>query len=176
MKTLYLLRHAKSSWDAPMLDDFDRPLAARGHAAAPRIGGFMRAHGLVPDLVFCSAARRARETWALVATEFDADIDVSFTDELYHGSPIRLLNVLRGAPETAKAVALVGHSPGMENLAARLSGPGSDIAGLNLLRGKFPTAALAVIELNADRWDAVEEGGGRLIRFVRPKDLAAPQS
>ena len=172
MKTLYLLRHAKSSWDEPTLDDFDRPLAARGRAAAPRIGAFMRAHGWIPDLVLCSAARRARETWALVAAALDADIAATYTDALFHGSPFRLLAVLRRAPDSAASVALVGHSPGIENLAARLSGPGSDVAGLDLLRGKFPTAALAVIELGADRWDAVDEGSGRLVRFVRPRDLA----
>ena len=176
MKTLYLLRHAKSSWDDPTLDDFDRPLAARGRAAAPRIGAFMRAAGWLPDMVLCSAARRTRETWALVAAALDADIAVTYTDALFHGSPSGLLAVLRGAPDTAMAVALVAHSPAIENLAARLSGPGSDVAGLDLLRGKFPTAALAVIAFDADRWDAVGEGGGRLIRFVRPKDLAAPQS
>ena len=172
MKTLYLLRHAKSSWDDPTLDDFDRPLAARGRAAAPRIGAFMRAHGLIPEIVVCSSARRARETWALVADALDAEIETTRTDELFHGSPFRLLTVLRRAPDSAASLALVGHSPGIENLAARLSGPGSDVAGLNRLRGKFPTAALAVIELNVERWDAVEEGGGRLIRFVRPRDLA----
>ncbi len=171
MKTLYLLRHAKSSWDDPALDDFDRPLAPRGRAAAPRIGAFMRAAGWLPDVVLCSAARRARETWALVADALDAEIETIHTGELFHGSPFRLLTVLRRAPDSAASIALVGHSPGIENLAARLSGPGSDVAGLDLLCGKFPTAALAVIELNAERWDAVEEGGGRLIRFVRPRDL-----
>ena len=172
MKTLYLLRHAKSSWDDPVLDDFDRPLAARGRAAAPRIGAFMRAQGWLPDLVLCSTARRTRETWALVAAEIDAEIAATYTDALFHGSPGGLLEVLRGAPDSAMAVALVSHSPGIECLAARLSGPGSDAAGLELLRGKFPTAALAVIEINAERWDAVEAGGGRLRRFVRPRDLA----
>ncbi len=113
MKTLYLLRHAKSSWDDPTLDDFDRPLAARGRAAAPRIGAFMRAARWLPDMVLCSTARRARETWALVAAALDVDIAATYTDALFHGSPSGLLAVLRGAPDSAASVVLVAHSPGI---------------------------------------------------------------
>ena len=90
MKTVLLLRHAKSSWNHPSLGDFDRPLAPRGRKAAPRIARFMRAEGLIPDVVFCSAALRALETWALVAPGLDADVPLETLRDLYHGTPGQL--------------------------------------------------------------------------------------
>lgn len=171
MKTIYLLRHAKSDWDDPPRDDFDRPLAARGREAAPRIAAFMRAEGLVPDVVLCSAARRTRETWDYVAPALGAEIPVSIQRSLYHGSPGQLLAALRDLPEEASSVLLVGHSPGIERLAMQLSGPGSNDMALHRLRGKFPTAALAVIAIDTDDWDDIGQGNGRLRQFVRPKDL-----
>lgn len=172
MKTIYLLRHAKSDWGDPILDDFDRPLAARGRQAAPRIAAFMRAKGLVPDVVLCSAARRTLETWDYVAPELGDEIPVSIRRSLYHGSPGQLLAALRRLPDEVSSVLLVGHSPGIERLAMQFSGTGSDDKALHRLRGKFPTAALAVIAVDTDAWDDIGQGRGRLTHFVRPKDLA----
>jgi phosphohistidine phosphatase len=172
MRTLLLLRHAKSSWDDPDLEDFDRPLAPRGRKAAPLVAGYLKAKGLRPDLVLCSPALRARQTWSLVTQSWAEDIEVKKLQSLYLGSPSRLLDVVRRAPAAAACVLVVGHNPGMENLAMALAGPRSKSKALTRLRSKFPTAALAEIEFDADGWPDVERGAGRLTRFVRPKDLA----
>ena len=171
MKTALLLRHAKSSWDDPSLGDFDRPLAPRGRKAPPRIARFMRAEGLIPGAVFCSAARRAFETWALVASGLDAEIPVETRHDLYHGAPDDLLEVLRGAPDAAASALLVGHSPGIEALAFKLAGPGSDEQAVERLCEKFPTAGLAVIAFDGDAWRDIGARRGALTHLVRPRDL-----
>lgn len=171
MRTLLLLRHAKSSWDDPTLDDFDRPLAPRGIDAAPRVADYLQAKGLRPDLVLCSPALRARQTWSLVARTLGGAIEVKQLQGLYLGPPSRMLEALRRAPDTALRVMMVGHNPGMEHLAVALAGPRSKLKALARLRNKFPTAALAEIEFEADSWSEVDRAGGRLRRFVRPKDL-----
>ena len=171
MKTVLLLRHAKSSWNHPSLGDFDRPLAPRGRKAAPRIARFMRAEGLIPDVVFCSAALRALETWALVAPGLDADVPLETLRDLYHGTPGQLLDVLRGAPDAASSALLVGHSPGIESLAFGLAGPGSDERAVDRLCEKFPTAGLAVIAFDNDAWPDIGARRGVLTNFARPRDL-----
>ena len=172
MKTLLLLRHAKSSWDDPDLEDFDRPLAPRGMQAAPLMAVYLERKGLRPDLVLCSPARRARQTWSLVARTLGEAIEVKELQSLYLGAPSRLLEAIRRAPEAAGCVMLVGHNPGMENLAMAIAGPQSKAKALARLNSKFPTCALAEIEFSADRWSDVDRGEGRLRRFVRTKDLA----
>ena len=171
MKTVLLVRHAKSSWDDPLLADFDRPLAARGRGAAPRIARYMRDKGLIPDLVVCSAARRAQETWELMAPVLGADVPVDARPELHHASPGRMLDALRGAPDDASTALLIGHSPGIEALALGLCGAGSKQGAFDQMCAKFPTAALAVIGFEAERWSDIGEGQGALKRFVRPRDL-----
>ena len=172
MKTVLLVRHAKSSWDDPALGDFDRPLAARGKQAAPRIARYIQDEGLAPELVLCSTARRAQETWALMAPAFDTDIPIDLRRDLYHAAPYGLLEALREAPDEAAAVLMVAHSPAMEGLAIGLSGPGSDEAALERMSAKFPTGALAVISFDGERWGDIGENGGALTRFVSPRDLA----
>ncbi len=172
MRTLLLLRHAKSSWDDPSLDDFDRPLAPRGIDAAPQMGAYLEAKGLRPDLVLCSPAVRARQTWSLVARALGGTIRVKELQGLYPGSPSRLLEALRRAPDDDARVMLVGHNPGLENLAMALAGPASKPKALAKLHAKFPTAALAEIAFEADSWRDLGPGGGRLKRLVWPKDLA----
>lgn len=172
MKTLLLLRHAKSSWDDPGLEDFDRPLAPRGEQAAPVMAGYLERKGLRPDLVLCSPAARARQTWALVAERLGNGIPVKELQGLYLGAPSRLLDAVRRAPDKVGCVLLVGHNPGMEHLAMALAGPGSKPKALAKLHAKFPTAALAEITFDAASWRDVGHGGGRLKRLVWPKDLA----
>lgn len=170
MKTLYLLRHAKSDWSEGGMDDFDRPLAKRGRDAAPAMGRFMKSKKLVPDLVLCSAAARAKETWDLVGRELGAGPQVKVLKGLYMASPGRLLGALRKVPAGAKTVMLVGHNPGMEDLADRLVGSGARKA-IARLAVKYPTGALAVIHFKEDSWADLAEGSGKLARFMRPKDL-----
>jgi phosphohistidine phosphatase len=171
MKTVLLVRHAKSSWDDPASGDFDRPLAPRGRKAAPRIARYMHDEGLTPELVLCSAALRAQETWALMAPAFDTDIPMELRRDLYHAAPHQLLEALREAPDEAAVVLMVAHSPGMEGLAIGLSGPGSERDAVERLTAKFPTGALAVISFDGDRWGDLGENGGALTRFVCPRDL-----
>ena len=172
MRTLLLLRHAKSSRDDPGLEDFDRPLAPRGEKAAPLMASYLKKQGLLPDLVLCSPATRARQTWSLVARSLGDKIAVNELRGLYLSPPGRLLEAVRRAPDAASCVMLVGHNPGMEHLAMALAGPSSDPTALAKLRAKFPTAALAEIEFDASAWRDIGHGAGRLKRFIRPKDLA----
>lgn len=170
MKTIFLLRHAKSSWEDGSLPDHDRPLSERGRAAAPRVGAHMRRAGYLPDLVLCSTATRTRGTLEAVLSELEVDPAVDFTEELYLADPSEMLDLVRSVPDTVEAVLLVGHNPGTGMLAAALSGDGPR-ESIHLMRAKFPTAGLAIIELSVDRWKDVVSGCGSLKEFVRPRDL-----
>lgn len=168
MKSLYILRHAKSGWPAGT-DDVDRPLAPRGRRTAPQMGARMKARGYTPDLVLCSAARRTRETCALLLEELGPR-PVRYLDELYLASAAQLLRQLHRCEDTAAAVLLVGHNPGVQSLAAALTGEG-DADALARLREKFSTAALAVLRFAADGWNEVAPGAGTLEAFIRPSEL-----
>jgi phosphohistidine phosphatase len=169
MKRLLLLRHAKSSRDDPGREDFDRPLAKRGRAAAPEIGRFLRQAGLAPDLVLCSAARRTRETAELTLAELDRKIPVRFEDGLYLAPPEQMLRFVRAAAAEVGTLLIVGHNPGTAQLAQMLAADG-DKAALRRLREKYPTGGLAVLEADVAGWQAFDRA--RLTRFVVPADLA----
>lgn len=173
LKTVLLLRHAKSSWDHPNLTDFRRPLAPRGQKAAPRIGGYMAKSGLKPDLVLCSAATRAMETWELVAESLPEDPPVEFREDLYHASPWSLMAILRGLSPTVNTVLLVGHNPTFEDLAISLVGTGPPGAVEEIHR-KYPTGALAILDFLVETWPAVGEGTGHLRDFIQPRQLKSP--
>jgi phosphohistidine phosphatase len=168
MKTLLLLRHAKSAWDRPV-PDHDRPLAPRGRRAAPAMGRHLAARGIVPDAVLCSTAQRTRQTWEGMASELGHP-RVEWRREIYEASPSDLLDVVRGVGDGVERLMVVGHNPGLHRLALSLTGSGE--TGLRQrLREKFPTAALAVLELDSDAWAVVEPGTAALVHYVRPKDL-----
>lgn len=171
MRTLYLLRHAKSSWEDSSLADHDRPLAPRGRRAAPAMGRLMREEGFVPELVLCSTSERTRTTWARVAPFLGDDLQVEFDRELYGASAGRLLQIVRDLTDDVSRVLLIGHNPGLEMLANALAGEEGPADELARMRRKFPTAALAVLAADEEHWSALEAGGCRLDRFVRPKDL-----
>jgi len=171
MLRLMLLRHAKSSWTDPGLDDHDRPLNPRGQKSAPLIGRFMFAHKLLPDLVLCSPARRARDTWKLTSTELRASPRLLMEDALYDfGNGGRILDTVRGKADSAKSVLVVGHNPSIERLAQRLIGKG-DAKLRRRMAEKYPTGALAVITFETDALDKAEDGKGTLTYFTRPRDL-----
>jgi phosphohistidine phosphatase len=157
MKTLTLLRHAKAEADSPDGSDFARSLNDRGRRDAARMGEEMRLLGIRFDLVLASPARRVVET-----VESVGELNARFDPHLYNASTGQLLDLLRSVDDDVKSLLIVGHNPGMGQSAARLTGSGMD---------DFPTCALAQIELSVDHWREVEEGGGRLIRFIAPKDL-----
>jgi phosphohistidine phosphatase len=172
MKTLLLLRHAKSDWADPGVEDFDRPLAPRGRKAAPLMGRHLQSKILLPDLVLCSSAERAKQTWELVAPELRETPEVRYLKSLYLASPSRLLAAVQRTPEDVSRLLVLGHNPGMEALARRLAVGGNKKA-LRRMYAKFPTAALAVIRFETDDWSDLAEETGELKSFVRPKDLVS---
>lgn len=160
MKTLFILRHAKSSWDDPDLPDFDRPLNKRGLQAAPFVGSLMRERRLHVDLILSSPARRARETAALVKEAADFSAEIRHDERIYEASPMSLLYLVAESDDALESVLLIGHNPGLEGLVKILTG-----GGLSM-----PTAALAEIELNVDSWSKIAAESGKLKSSVRPKD------
>jgi phosphohistidine phosphatase len=161
MKTLYLLRHAKSSWKNPDLQDFERPLNNRGKRAAETVGRWLRKENVVPDLVICSCAVRARETIELVLKASKQQIEVRYDERIYEAGPLRLLEVISQIENERRSVMLVGHNPGMEEL-------------LQLLTGEvrqMPTAALAKIGLKSLKWNGIAGNKGKLEWLIKPKEL-----
>ena len=179
MRQLLLLRHAKSSWDDKTLPDRDRPLSPRGRRAAAAMRLAMRDLGLLPDMVMLSPSRRTSET--LEALEpWDEVPLIEPMEGLYLATAAQLLVVLHGVPETVRSVMLIGHNPGLHDLAVRLVGPRGmavrqgqgEAAGraVERLATGYPTGALAEFGI-AGSWWQLETGGGQLIRFLRPRDL-----
>jgi phosphohistidine phosphatase len=168
MKTLTLLRHAKSTWDDPVARDFDRPLNRRGRKAARAIGAEMRRLGLEFDAVIASPAVRVIETLEEVEQGYGRPLAPEFDRRVYLAEPETLLDIVRAAGDDAGRLLLVGHNPGLESLAMELDG-GTGLRDEVAL--KYPTATLAEIELPAVSWSDIAPGTGRIARFIRPRDL-----
>jgi phosphohistidine phosphatase len=168
MKQLLLLRHAKSSWDDADLADFDRPLAERGLKAAKLMGRELAARDWLPDQVLVSPALRTRDTWRLVAEELPVHPRVVFADALYDASAADVLSQIRLADPSSGCLAVVGHNPGLKDLAKQLAGSGSEAKARKRLEEKFPTTALARFVFEGD-WSGLSSG--RLTHCLRPKDL-----
>ena len=170
MTLLTTLRHAKSSWDEPGLDDFDRPLNDRGRKAARRVGRELKRRRIRFDHVIASPAVRVRETIGELSKGYGKLPDVSFDSQIYDASADALLHVLRRIPETAHAPLLVGHNPGMQQLVlALVREDGNGLRGR--VAEKYPTAALAMIELAVPRWDEVETQSGTIVELILPREL-----
>ncbi len=167
MKTLYLLRHARSSWKDETLADHERPLAGRGRKAAKRMAEYMRAEGILPALVLCSSARRARETLERLLPGPNGDMEVEIEDDLYAAGAEELLARLRRVPADVPSVLLIAHNPGLEQLAASLARAGERLPDLE---AKYPTGALAVLAFEGS-WDGLRPGVAELTVFVKPRDL-----
>ncbi len=162
MKTLLVLRHAKSSWSDPTLDDHERPLNTRGRRDGPRMGKLVREYGLIPDVVISSNAMRARMTAEAVVEAARYAGEILLDQRLYMAGPTDILSLLRTVGEKAETVMIVGHNPGLEELVAQLTGERQDL----------PTAALARIGLPIDRWrDLKLSTRGTLLGHWRPKEL-----
>ena len=171
MRRLMLLRHAKTERAAPGERDRDRKLMKRGGADAPVIGAYMVHHGFVPDLALVSPAKRAQETWALVAAAF-AKTPRTITDErIYNATPAALIGAI-GETRKAHTLAVVGHNPGLHDLALQLIAAG-DVNMREELNEKLPTSGLVVIDLPVDDWALLHPHAGRLERFVSPRLIAA---
>ena len=171
MKTLYLLRHAKSSWADRSLRDYDRPLAPRGEKAAPAIGTELVEQGWELDHVLCSSAQRTRDTWELMAPLFDPPPEVEYLSELYLAAPETILQLIRYQPDSVHALMVVGHNPGIADTASGLVKDGPEQM-VERMERKYPTAALVRISVPVDEWRGVTWRSGRLDAFIRPKDLA----
>ncbi len=172
MKTLLLLRHAKSSWAAPGRADHDRELNRRGEKAAPFMGRYLRQHDLIPDLIWCSTAARAVQTLGLLGRDFATDADVIYNEDLYMANDRVLLENLHHTHEDARRVLVIGHNPGIEAFAQSLFGGGNENARATMAR-KYPTCGLAHFEFDVDQWREIAPGAGRLINFIKVKDLQA---
>lgn len=169
MHQLLLLRHAKSSRDDPKLADRDRPLNKRGRRTAGAMRKTMLDLGLTPDLVLVSPSRRTRETLAGLEPWDDTPL-VEHVETLYLASAPQLLAVLRDVNETVRSVMLIGHNPGMHELAMLLAGTSADSDAARRLLTGFPTAALAEFSV-ATQWRQLDVAGTRLVRFLTPRDL-----
>ena len=170
MKTLYLLRHAKSSWDDPALADFDRPLSARGRRACQRLGRYMGAELAPADLVLCSSARRTRETWEKLQDSLGWPSHALFERGVYEASVRVLLERLHAVEPDSARLLLIGHNPAIHELALSLTGYGASEARPRLAQ-KYPTGTLAEIAFDAAAWSGIDPGAGRLVRVVRPGDI-----
>lgn len=172
MRQLLLLRHAKSSWDDPQLSDHARPLNVRGRHAAAAMGRAMRGFGLAPELVLVSSARRTLQTLAALEP-WDAPPVIAPLDALYLAPAADLLDVLRDAEPTVRRVLLVGHNPGLHDLAVLLAGAdlASPDAPLRRVAEGFPSGALAELSI-AGPWRELRRNGASLTRFLAPADLS----
>ncbi len=168
MKTLCLLRHAQAGRRMD-LQDFDRPLNAAGIEAAGRIAARLRGAGALPDLVLCSGAKRARQTWEVVDGQLTAEeadgLTLELREDLYLASVTRLLIALRKLPDAASSVLLIAHNPGLHRLARELAGSGSQAEAVARLGRGFPAAGLAALAYDAATWAELAPGGARLTGF-----------
>ena len=161
MKTLFLLRHAKSSWKDESLPDFERPLNRRGKHAAERIGRYLKHEAIVPELVLSSPALRARETIERVAKAAKWTPEILFDQRIYEAGGLRLLDVVSQIENERKTALLVGHNPGIQELLMLLTGESK----------KVPTAALLKIELKSSKWSTAADKRAKLAWLVKPRDL-----
>ena len=165
---LILVRHAKSSWKRPALDDHARPLNGRGRRSATAIGRWLAERGHVPERTLSSDSVRTRESWARIAAELPDPPRAEWLHRLYHASPETLLESLRSAG-TASPVLVLGHNPGMAVAAWRLAVAAPEHPRFD----RYPTAATTVYDFAAERWSALEWGTGTVRAFVVPRELTA---
>lgn len=170
MTLLTVIRHAKSSWDDSMVEDFDRPLNKRGRSAAERIGRELKNRRFRFDLVLASPAKRVRETLEGIEEGYGEPLTVQFEPAIYNASKRSLFELVRRIPESVHAPMLVGHNQGLERLILALAT--DDPCGLrDRVEAKFPTAAVALIQLSEGRWAEVREGSGEIRELILPREL-----
>ena len=162
MKTLFVLRHAKSSWENADLSDFERPLNKRGLEAAPLIGKVIKENGFQPEIILSSPARRAKQTAEIINEKAGINREIKYEERIYEASPARLLEVVSEQSDEAESVMIVGHNPGLEGLVRFLTGQIEPM----------PTAALAVIDLEITKWSEIDSSNGTLRTLIRPKEIA----
>jgi phosphohistidine phosphatase len=163
-----LLRHGKSSWSDSSLADVDRPLAPRGKRASRKLAKYIQRKRIRPALVLCSPSRRTRQTLEAVEASLGKRCAVEVDPQLYGASGQELLERLHALPESVSSVMLIGHNPGLHNLALVLA---SQSADLPQLEEKFPTGALATLVVRGESWTALGPGAAELVDYVVPRQL-----
>jgi len=171
MKTILLMRHAKSSWSQSGVEDHDRILNARGREAAEKMGIWLRTRSLIPDHVLVSTAARAAETWDRMAATHPPDLRPEFHKSLYHSGPDTMLELIKASPPTAKTLLLIAHQPGMSAMTARMA-DGQQGPDQTRAFSHFPTAGIAVLRAHAPDWASIEFGGCRFETFAVPREIA----
>lgn len=171
MKTVFLLRHAKSSWKEIALADIDRPLNKRGTAAAKQMRDHIGREAWLPAQVLCSPAKRTRETLDHILDAFGAAVPVRFEKGIYMAEAQTLLRRLRRLSDSLGSVMVIGHNPGLEHMALMLT-DAEDTPLRRDMAGKFPTGALAIIGCAVDHWTDLKPACGQLEVFLRPKDIS----
>lgn len=169
MRTLYILRHAKSDWGNESLRDFDRPLNGRGRKAAKAMGCEMRERGIAPDLVLLSPSARTTETLARVEEGFGAEFEKVEEQSIYLAEAGTLLDLIKSAPAKSERLMVVGHNPGMQELVRALANGPPNL--LEEARTKFPTGALVEISFDVSDWPDVSPGRGSIRSFLKPREL-----
>jgi len=175
MRRLLLLRHAKAERSEAGMEDRIRRLIERGRKDAGQIGAYMASHGLVPDRVIVSPSARTQETWNYAATAFRPAPAVNSSERLYSATPTAILGVIKESPAAAHTLLIVGHNPGLHELALMLIASGN-VEMREQLREKLPTSSLVIIDFPLDGWGKLHAQSGRLERFVTPKSLGASAS
>ncbi|MDO7841352.1 SixA phosphatase family protein [Sphingomonas immobilis] len=173
MKTLTLLRHAKSGWDDPVARDFDRPLNGKGRRAAAMMGRHMRGLGLAFDHVIASPAVRVVETLSEIEAGYGSALAPAWDRRLYLASAATILDAIQELPDAAADVLLIGHNPGLEDLVLLLVPDAEGDALRDAVEVKYPTATLARMTFDVAAWTGVKANGATLAAFVRPRDLDA---
>jgi phosphohistidine phosphatase len=170
MKTLYLLRHAKSDWNDYSVDDHDRILNSRGQQNAAQMGRYLTDQNIQPDIIYCSTAKRTRETLSLVLSENTFTCPIEYIPDIYEANTSTLLSIIRNSPDKYSNIMMVGHNPGMQFLGLTLTENNPSICRQQLEK-HLPTGTLQTIELNIECFSDARSGSGTLTGFTRPKIL-----
>jgi phosphohistidine phosphatase len=173
MRRLMLLRHGKSDWPAGV-PDLQRPIAERGRRASKAMGHHMVASGFQPERVLVSPALRTRQTWEIAGQAFSPTPPITFEPAIYEAEAIELLSVVQSLPEDIRSVLMVGHNPGLQDLALLLAGDG-DAEAMARLNMKYSTAGLAILDLSGTGWSDAGEGCAILRRFDTPRSIEAQE-
>lgn len=160
MKTLLILRHAKSSWDNPDIAVFDRPLNSRGLEAVPVMGGMLYKNHIQPQKILSSPAKRARQTAILIKETAQIEANINYVEGIYEASPLRLLNIVSEVEDKVDSILLIGHNPGLEGFVKMLTRESYEL----------PTATIVRIDLDIESWHEITVNRGKVSLYVRPKD------
>lgn len=167
IRTLFLLRHAKSSWNNPHLEDRERPLNRRGLRDAPMMGKYLVGIKGLPELIISSPAVRAYQTAKIIAAELDYDPgDIRINDSIYEAHPADLLEIIRGIPSSVVSALMVGHNPGFTSIANILAGTEIET---------IPTCGFCSVRFESDNWSSVAAQSGQLLNFEYPKKFRQPE-